>query len=89
MVFYFPEDGVSLWGEHNIAFSKVEDFYQEKTRELKIIQEVGQLYSIEELEEDTLLASMIDSSILDSTLVVAQKERIIHPSDFENGLYSF
>ena len=89
MVFYFPKEGIPLWGEEAITFSKVEDFYQEKTRELEVIQEVGQQYSLEELEEDTLLASMIDSSILDSALVVAEKERIIHPSDFENGLYSF
>lgn len=89
MVFWFPKDGIPLWGEETITFSKPKDFYQEKTRELEIIKEVAKSYSLEELEEDTLLASSVDSSILNGALVIDAKERIIHPSDFENGLYSF
>lgn len=89
MVVFLPEEGIPLWEEEAITFSRVEDFYQEKTRELAVIQEVAQQYNLKELEEDTLLAALIDSSILDSALVIAQNERIVHPSDFENGLYSF
>lgn len=88
-VFWFPKEGISLWGEEKITFSSPEDFYKEKTRELEIIQEVATSYTLEELEEDTLLAASIDSSILERALVIDEKERIIHPSDFENGLYSF
>lgn len=89
IVFGFPEDGIHLWGDYFVTFSKPTDFYPEKTRELEVISEVSEMYSLEELEEDTLLATSIDSSILQQALVVNDKERIIHPSDFENGLYSF
>ncbi len=89
MVFWFPKDGIPIWGNHSINFSKPEDFYQEKTRELRVVREVGKSYSLEELEEDTLLALSIDSSILKKALIIEDEERIIHPSDFENGLYSF
>tara|TARA_B100001778_G_C18591778_1_gene632626 strand:+ start:311 stop:1756 length:1446 start_codon:yes stop_codon:yes gene_type:complete len=89
MVFWFPEDGIHLWGDYSINFSKPKDFYQEKTREIDVVSEVTKTYSLEELEEDTLLATAIDSSILEQALIIQDKERIIHPSDFENGLYSF
>tara|TARA_B100000674_G_scaffold56903_1_gene39602 strand:- start:15142 stop:16587 length:1446 start_codon:yes stop_codon:yes gene_type:complete len=89
MVFWFPEDGISIGKENSLVFSKPKDFYQEKTRELEVISEVERLYSLEELEEDTLLAASIDSSILKRALILDKNERIVHPSDFENGLYSF
>lgn len=89
IVFWFPKEGIPLWGEESITFSKPNDFYKEKTKELEIIKEVAKSYSLKELEEDTLLASSVDSSILNGALIIDLKERIIHPSDFENGLYSF
>jgi len=88
LVFLFPEKGIQI-GNQSITFSKPKDFYQEKTREIEIIHEISENYSLEELEEDTLLAIGVDSSLLDGKLIIDQKERIIHPSDFENGLYSF
>ena len=89
LVFCFPKDGIKLWGEHSIKFSRPKDFYKENTRELEVVTDAVKTYSLEELEEDTLLAASIDSSLLQKALVIDQKERIIHPSDFENGLYSF
>ncbi len=89
IVFCFPEEGIHLWGDFSVKFSTPEDFYQEKTRELEVVKEVAKIYSLEELEEDTLLAASIDSSILQKALILDTKERIIHPSDFENGMYSF
>lgn len=88
MVFLFPKEGIRI-GNDAITFSKPKDFYQEKLRALEIIEEVSDNYSLAELEEDTLLALGVDSSLLDGKLIVDKKERIIHPSDFENGLYSF
>ena len=89
IVFFLPKEGIQLWGDQAITFAQPKDFYQEKTKELEIIHEVAEEYSLEQLEEDTLLAASIDSSILEGALVIDEKERIIHPSDFENGLYSF
>ena len=88
LVFTFPKDGIPL-GDVVIQFSNPKDFYQEKKRELKIIQEVSENYTFAELQEDSLLASGIDSALLNEQLVLDETERIIHPSDFENGLYSF
>lgn len=88
LVFTFPKDGIPL-GDVVIQFSNPKDFYQEKKRKLKIIQEVSENYTFAELQEDSLLASGIDSALLNEQLVLDETERIIHPSDFENGLYSF
>ena len=59
IVFWFPKEGIPLWGEKAIIFSKPNDFYKEKTKELEIIKEVAKSYSLKELEEDTLLASSL------------------------------
>ena len=44
LVFTFPKDGIPL-GDVVIQFSNPKDFYQEKKRELKIIQEVSENYT--------------------------------------------
>ena len=89
IVWVIPEEGISLWGEATLSFSKPKDFYKDKLRELEVLREVSSQYSLEELEVDSLLAVNVDSLLLNSAIVLEAKERILHPSDFENGLYSF
>lgn len=89
IVWVIPEEGIALWGEATLSFSKPKDFYKDKLRELEVLREVSSQYSLEELEVDSLLAVNVDSLLLNSAIVLEAKERILHPSDFENGLYSF
>lgn len=89
IVLFMPEEGIALWGEAALSFSNPKDFYKDKLRELEVLNEVASQYSLEELEVDTLLAANVDSLLLNSAIVLGEKERILHPSDFENGLYSF
>ena len=89
IIYFIPDEGINVIDGISISFSKPKDFYEDKLREIKVVEEISQQYSKEELSEDTLLASNIDSSLLQEAIVLEESERIIHPSDFENGLYSF
>lgn len=89
MVWLFPSNGFKLNEDLTVTFAQPTDFYTQKKRELEILTEVASKYDLADLEEDTLLAEWVDSSILNHAIILNAKERIIHPSDFENGLYSF
>jgi len=89
IIYFIPEEGLILSNNFTIKFSNPQDFYEDKLREIKVVEEIAQQYSEEDLSEDTLQAANIDSSLLKETIVLQENERIIHPSDFENGLYSF
>lgn len=89
IVYVFPVDGISLSDDFSLEFSKPEDFYEDKLKEIQVVQDVIQQYSSEELDNDTLLSAQVDSSLLEEVIVLKEKEKIIHPTDFENGLYSF
>lgn len=89
IIYFIPAEGLVISDDFTISFSNPKDFYEDKLREIKVVEEITQQYSEEELSEDTLQAANIDSTLLQETIVLEAKERIIHPSDFENGLYSF
>lgn len=89
IVWLFPENGLKINDDIVVEFSSPEDFYPKEKHKVEVIQEVFQQYALEDLSEDGLMATNVDSSILNETIILEEKERIIHPSDFENGLYSF
>lgn len=89
MIFYFPDSGIQITEGFTLRFSKVKDFLPDKISELEVLTEIQEEYSLAALSSDTLKASEVDSSILNAPLVIAEEERIIHPSDFENGLFTF
>lgn len=89
IVFTFPEEGIAINEDLSFEFSTPKDFYEDKLKEIKIVEDIAQQYTLEELSENSLLASNVDSSLLDEAIIIDEKERIIHPTDFENGLYSF
>lgn len=89
LVWFFPKKGIAITPNFTLEFAQPKDFYPKQKHEVKVIKEVFNEYSIKELNEEGLLATNIDSSILKSAIILNEKERIIHPSDFENSLYSF
>jgi hypothetical protein len=89
LIWLFPKKGVQLSDDILVEFSKPEDFYPKEKHKVEVIQEVFKQYALEDLSEEGLMATDVDSSILDETIILDEKERIVHPSDFENGLYAF
>ncbi len=89
IVYFIPPEGINISNNISIEFSKPKDFYEDKLREIKVVEKITQQYSEEELSEKNIISTNIDSSLLNKVIVLEEKERIIHPSDFENGLYSF
>lgn len=89
LVVYFPPEGIKITDDFSLKFARPSDFFEDKLKEVKVVQDLSALYSDKKNVLDSNLAGKIDSSLLDQIIVLKEQDRIIHPSDFENGLYNF
>lgn len=88
LVWYFPKEGIPLFGDQALTFAQPKDFLPDQIKKIQVVEAIHETYSIKELSDQALHAN-IDSALLDEPLIISEKERIIHPSDFENGLFTF